>query len=441
MNYSDKDIQILSTQEILAFINEHSYDLHKNLDPFLNRIGDARIVLLGDGSHGTHEYYIWCARIIRRLIEEKGFTIIGVVGDWPDCYQVNRYVRHYENIAKTALDVIINFQKWPSWIWGNWEMIAFIEWLKNFNHGKDYHQQVGFYGLDAFCLWESLDFIKTYLRKNYTNAVVAGNNILQWFESFNRKIDNNTSCFRFDPESFENEVVELLKILRRETPSYSTDPESPFNIKQNALTTINAERYFRAMIGGGINLFNKRDEHMTDTLERLLDFHGPQSKAIIWEQNIHIADKNHTDIKEESLLNLRQLTREKWGVTNTVSVGFGSYKGTVMASDEWGGAMKKMVVPEASKNSWEYILHQSSATDKLIITKDIETHPALRIPLNHRTIGVTYKPEMDFHSNYLPGLVSKRYDAYIYLDKIHALHPVITKNNSQQKPESYPWSI
>ncbi len=441
MNFSDKDTRSQLTQEIEPFINDQSYDLHKNLDPLLDRIGDSRIVLLGEASHGTHEYYLWRARITRRLIEEKGFTIIGVEGDWPDCYQINRYIRQHENSAKTALDVLTNFQRWPTWMWANWEIAALMEWLKNYNHGKGYHQQAGFYGLDVYSLWESLDVIRTYLQKNDPDALVAANNALQCFEPYNREGTEYASSSRFTPESCEDEVVDLLQEIRAKAPTYNTDPESPFNIEQNALTAVNAERYFRTMIGGGPNSWNIRDEHMTETLERLLDFHGPQSKAIVWEHNTHIGDARATDMKENGLLNVGQLTREKWGDSNIVSVGFGSYKGTVMASNEWGGVMQKMEVPQARLNSWEYILHQSSDRDKLIITRDIKTHPVIMSPLNHRAIGVIYRPDMDYYGNYVPSLIAKRYDVFIYLDETQALHPVKTKSDDQLTPETYPWGI
>lgn len=441
MTYSDDNTQRISTREIQSFINEHSYDLHKSLNPLMERIGDARIVLLGEASHGTHEYYLWRASITRRLIEEKGFTLIGVEGDWPDCYQINRYVRQHVNTAKTAIDVLSNFHRWPTWMWANWEIAALMEWLKDNNKGKAYHQQTGFYGLDVYSLWESLDVIKNYLQKNDPDALVAANNALQCFEPYNREGTDYATSSRFAPESCEDEVVDLLQKVRAKAPTYNTDPESPFNIEQNALTAVNAERYFRAMIGGGPGSWNIRDEHMTETLERLLDFHGPESKAVVWEHNTHIGDARATDMKENGLLNVGQLTREKWGESHVVSVGFGSYKGTVMASNQWGGNMQKMEVPQARLNSWEYILHQSSATDKLIITKDLENHAEMMSPLNHRAIGVVYKPDLDYYGNYVPSLIPRRYDAFIYLDETQALHPVKTKSDDQLTPETYPWGI
>lgn len=441
MTHSDKNLHKISTREIQSFINDHSHDLHKSLDPLMERIGNARIVLLGEASHGTHEYYLWRANITRRLIQEKGFTLIGVEGDWPDCYQINRYVRQHENSAQTALDVLTHFHRWPTWMWANWEIAALMEWLKDYNKGKAYHQQAGFYGLDVYSLWESLDVIKNYLQKNDPDALVAANDALQCFEPYNREGTDYATSSRFAPESCEDEVVNLLQQVRAKAPTYNTDPENPFNIEQNAITAVNAERYFRAMIGGGPGSWNIRDEHMTDTLERLLDFHGSESKAVVWEHNTHIGDARATDMKENGLLNVGQLTREKWGESKVVSVGFGSYKGTVMASNQWGDTMQKMDVPQARLNSWEYMLHQSSGTDKLIITKDIEDHPEMMSPLLHRAIGVVYKPDMDYYGNYVPSLIPKRYDAFIFLDETQALHPVKTKTEDQLTPETYPWGI
>lgn len=326
-------------------------------------------------------------------------------------------------------------------MWANWEIAALMEWMKNFNHQKSYQQQIGFYGLDVYSLWESLGVIKDYLQKNDPDALVAAKNALQCFEPYKREGTDYATSSRFTPQSCEDEVVELLQKVREKAPTYNSDPESSLNVEQNALTAVNAERYYRTMIGGGPLSWNIRDEHMTETLVRLLDFHGPQSKAIIWEHNTHIGDARATSMKENGLLNVGQLTREKWGEANVVSVGFGSYKGTVLASNEWGGIMQEMEVPKARKDSWEDILHQSAATDKLIITTDIETHPKIMSPINHRAIGVIYRPDMDFYDNYVPSLIPMRYDAFIYLDESQALHPVKTKTEDQKVPETYPWGI
>lgn len=425
-----------------SIINEHTYDPHQNLDPLIDRIGDARIVLLGEASHGTHEYYLWRARITRQLIEEKGFTIIGVEGDWPDCYQINRYIRQHKNSGKKATSVLNNFNRWPTWMWANWEIAALMEWLEKYNRGKEYSYQAGFYGLDVYSLWESLDVIKNYLEKNDPDALVAAENALQCFEPYNREGTDYATSARFAPESCENEVVELLKKVKAKAPTYNTDPESPFNVEQNAQTAVNAERYFRAMIGGGPSSWNIRDEHMVDTLERLLNFHGQESKAIIWEHNTHIGDARATSMKEQGLLNVGQLTREKWGEDNVVSVGFGSYKGTVIAGNNWGGVMQKMIMPEARKNSWEHMLHKASASDKLIITRDIKNYPIMEKNINHRAIGVIYRPDMDYHGNYVPSIIPERHDAFIYIDKTKALHPLKTNDvGLQLTPETYPWGI
>ncbi len=436
-----KDIYTLSNKEVMGLLNDKTYDLKDGLQPLYDRIGNARIVLLGEASHGTHEYYVWRARITRYLIEEKDFNIIGVEGDWPDCYQINRYIRSYNNSGELASEVLKRFDRWPTWMWANWEIAALMEWLRVFNKGKDYAAQAGFYGLDVYSLWESLEVIREYLKQNDPMAYNDLQEAIKCFDPYNREGSDYAISTRFAPKTCENEVLQLLKTIRQNVPLYDSDPEGPFNTEQNALTAVNAEKYYRAMISGGPKSWNIRDEHMTQTLERLLDFHGPKSKAIVWEHNTHIGDARATDMKDSGLFNVGQRVREKWGTDDSVAVGFGSYKGSVIAGEAWDAPMKKMKVPEARSDSWEYLLHQASSMDKLIISQDLNEIEPLHQPMNHRAIGVVYNPNTDYFGNYVPSVMPDRYDAFIYLDKTTALHPIDTKTDLQSTPETYPWGV
>lgn len=408
----------------------------------MERIGDARVVLLGEASHGTHEYYTWRAKITKRLIKEKGFNFIGVEGDWPDCYSINRYVKNYDSSGKSSLKVLNKFHRWPTWMWANWEIAALMDWLKEHNKDKSYNNQVGFYGLDVYSLWESLDVIRDYLEKNDPEALATAEKAFQCFEPYDREGQDYAASTRFAPETCEKEVLDLLRQIRERASLYNSDPEGPFNAEQNAMVAVNAERYYRAMITGGPDSWNIRDIHMTDTLERLLHFYGSKSKAVIWEHNTHIGDARATNMHRGGLVNTGQLARERWGNDNTVLVGFGSYEGSVIAGRSWGAEMQEMKVPKARPNSWEAILHNSLPVNKLIITRNIQDSPLMQKRHDHRAIGVVYDPDLESYGNYVSSDIAKRYDAFMYLDQSQALHPIpAVKTKRRETPETFPWGI
>ncbi len=405
----------------------------------MERIGDASIVLLGEASHGTHEYYTWRALITQQLIEKKGFNIIGVEGDWPDCYRINRYVRNYKNSGEKAPDVLKEFHRWPTWMWANWEIAALMEWLKN--HNSSGKRQVGFYGLDVYSLWESLEAILNYLEKNDPEARVQAMKAMECFEPYEREAQDYALSTRFTPQSCEKEVLDLLQEIRKRVPLYDSDPEAPFNTEQNAMTAVNAERYYRAMVKGGPESWNIRDHHMTDTLEKLINFHGKDAKAVVWEHNTHIGDARATNMAHGGMVNVGQLVREKWGASASFSVGFGSYRGSVIAGESWGDPMRKMQLPPARSGSWEIFLHDAWPADKVILSSDIKNQEFLRNFINHRAIGVVYNPENEKYGNYVPTIIPERYDAFVFIDETRALHPLETMKDTHLIPETYPFGI
>ncbi len=420
-------------------IHDNSWELITGVEKLIERIGDERIVMLGEASHGTHEYYIWRAVITQQLIEKKGFNVIGVEGDWPDCYQINRYIRGYENSGETAIDVLKNFKRWPAWMWANWEIAALMEGLKR--HNSENNHQVGFYGLDVYSLWESLEAILDYLSKNDPEAFRMAKKAMECFDPFEREAQEYAVSTRFTPQSCEKEVIELLREIRSRVQLYDSDPEAPFNAEQNAMTAVNAERYYRAMIGGGPESWNIRDHHMTDTLERLLNFHGEKSKAVVWEHNTHIGDARATTMKRRGMVNVGQLVREKWGTSASFSIGFGSNVGSVIAGSSWGAQMQKMKVPEARPGSWEAMLHNAGPGDKVILTENIRNNETFKGFLDHRAIGVVYDPETEKYGNYVPSIIPLRYDAFVFIDETMALHPLETNKDKQLVPELYPFGV
>lgn len=224
-------------------------------------------------------------------------------------------------------------------------------------------------------------------------------------------------------------------------PQYNTDHENVFNVEQNAIVTVNAEKYYRAMIEGGPHSWNVRDRHMADTLERLLDFHGPDAKAIVWEHNTHIGDARATDMADEGMFNIGELARMQHHDEGVVLVGCGSYQGKVIAGKSWGANMRRMEVPPGQKGSWEYLLHQAGEQNKLLIMEDLMQDVFMENHIGHRAIGVVYNPEYEKFGNYVPSILPMRYDAFIFLDETNALHPLHIKPDGHQMPETYPFGF
>lgn len=414
-----------------------------DLDPLLKLIGDAKYVLLGEASHGTHEYYTWRAIISQRLIKEKGFSFIAVEGDWPDCYRLNRYIKNYEVAGTTAAEVLHSFKRWPTWMWANWEIVAFAEWLKTYNNGLSLQKKIGFYGLDVYSLRESMASIIGYLKKNDPKTMQKAIKAMQCFEPYNADEGQSYArASRIVPELCEKEVIDLLVEIRNNIAQYNSDYENVFSAEQNALVAVNAERYYRAMIKGGAQSWNIRDQHMVKTLNRLMDFHGKNTKVIVWEHNTHIGDARATDMVREDMVNVGQLVRQQHQNEGVVLVGFGSYKGSVIAGREWGGVMRKIPMPPAVNGSWEKILHDSGDKEnKLIVLNNLKYEESMKAPLGHRAIGVVYNPEYERLGNYVASVLPLRYDAFIYIDETRALHPLHINPDGHQIPETFPFGV
>ena len=404
----------------------------KSLDPLLERIGEARIVMLGEASHGTHEYYAWRAAISKRLIEEKGFGFIAVEGDWPDCMAVTRAlggrgVRAPEADGASALpDVLSAFQRWPTWMWANWEVAALGEWLRG--------RGVGFYGLDVYSLYESIDAVLAHLRRNHPEQVEAAGRAYACFDPYRGDPVEYARATVWVPTDCEDEAVGVLTdLLRARRPEEGDDH---FDAEMNAMVAADAERYYRTMVRGSSESWNVRDVHMMDTLDELLAKKG--GKAIVWAHNTHVGDARFTDMARRGMTNLGQLGRERHGERDVVLVGFGSYQGSVIAGAEWCAPMERMTVPPAEEGSWESLLHEESPQDRLIVGFSPED-AAWR---GHRAIGVVYDPAYESYGNFVPTVVPRRYDAFVYLDRTTALHPLHPSwPGSAERPETYPFGV
>lgn len=407
--------------------SQHARPLHEPGDvvPLVERIGDARYVLLGEASHGTHEYYWWRAEITRRLVQEHGFDFIAVEGDWPDCFAVNTWVRGLDGDGRDAEDVLAAFRRWPTWMWANEEVAELATWMRDHNRGRPYAGQVGFYGFDVYSLWESMRAIIDYLSEHEPDAVETAKHAFRCFEPYREDPHSYAWATRMVPTSCEEEVVALLSRICEDGAASGPTEEHRFAAEQNAAVARDAERYYRAMIRGGPESWNVRDTHMVDTLDRLMDRHGPDAKSIVWAHNTHIGDARATGMARDGLVNVGQLVRERHGRDDVVAVGFGGHRGQVIAGDAWGAPMDRMPVPDARPDSVEGLLHREIGEDALLVFPGDEGGRGWLDEVRpHRAIGVVYHPERERIGNYVPTVLGERYDAFCYLDDTSALRPL-----------------
>lgn len=322
-------------------------DSPSDLTALVERLSDTQYVLLGEASHGTSEYYRWRSWLSAQLIQKHDFSFVAVEGDWTDCYEVNRYVKGLDD-EMTAREVLSAFERWPTWMWANWEVLEFLEWLASHNEGRTDGEMVGFYGLDVYSLFKSMRALIEYLDDIDPDAAADARAAYRCFEPYRKDAREYARAVRLAPESCEDEVVEVLAEFIEDGPDYTDNhPDERFSAEQNALIAKNAEEYYRAMIGGGTDSWNIRDRHMTETLERLMEHHGSDARGIIWAHNTHIGDARATDMKRRGRHNIEQLVREQAETDNVMLIGYGSHRGSVIAGEEWEASMEQMTVPPA----------------------------------------------------------------------------------------------
>lgn len=401
-----------------------------SLQPLVDRSKDATFALLGEASHGTSEFYTIRAELSKRLIQEEGFSFVAVEGDWPSCYVLNRYVKGGMPNSTDVKDVLRqSLKRWPTWMWANDEVADFLQWLRGYNSDLPEEDKVGFYGLDMYSLWESMEEVIRYLEKIGSPDVEQARAAFACFEPFERDAQQYGVSSTFFSESCEEEVIETLLALQKDRNRQSDDAEAILSADLNAMVSVSAEKYYRAMIRGGPESWNIRDEHMTATLERLMTFHqerrpSHRPRAIVWEHNTHIGDARATDMLEDGMVNVGQLVRERHGLENVFAVGFGTHRGTVIAADRWGGEIEELRVPPAYRGSWEDLLHKAGAYDRILLMDD--DAPFADQEIGQRAIGVVYHPDYE-RGNYVPSKMTERYDAFVFIDETRALKPLVVE--------------
>ncbi len=434
---SRKGVAMEQYDSLITEIARNSVPFSKASDfcPLIEKVKDKRVVMLGESSHGTHEFYEWRSQITAELIRHHGFSFIAVEGDWPPCQKVNDFVQH--RTPKSAVEALSSFSRWPTWMWANQEMLGLMEWLREWNTGRG--DPVGFHGLDVYSLYDSMEEVRAALARLDPKLGKEVEKLYACFHPYwNNEKAYTRSLFHY-PEGCEGEVEKALeKILRRNLDR----GDAFFDVAQNARIIRNAERYYHAMINGA-DSWNIRDRHMMETLQMLLDHYGAGSKCIIWEHNTHIGDYHATDMLIHGQVCLGGLAREILGEDKVALVGFTTFAGTVTASNAWDGPAETMTVPRAKPGSLEAAFHEAIPVvghENFFVTLDhVDQHSPFMDYRGHRAIGVVYHPAFEKKSNYVPTKLARRYDAMVFIDETTALTPLDVAADPSKVPETYPF--
>jgi erythromycin esterase-like protein len=425
----------------LAFTHENEYD------SLLQDIGDARLVLIGEASHGTHDFYRERARITRRLIAERGFSAVAIEGDWPDAYRVHRFVTGSGDQHAQPTDALSGFRRFPAWMWRNMDVVAFVDWLRA--HNARTGQSVGFFGLDLYSLYTSAQEVLRFLDQNDPEAARRARSRYSCFAQFGEDTQAYGYAASFGmTESCESAVLEQLQDLRRRTAGLAAKDGDAlqaelFSAHENAQVVRDAERYYRTMFGGRVSSWNLRDRHMGETLERVLDHLGPQAKIVVWAHNSHLGDARATEMGRMGELNLGQLARERHG-NDAFLLGFTTYSGEVTAASDWEEPAERKIVRRALPGSIEALFHEAGLGDFLLPLRDEAVRAALSRPLLERAIGVIYRPETERLSHYFEARLTEQFDAVIHIDRTRALIPLETNiewHQGEEVPETYPSTV
>ena len=426
-------------------------------DELLAEISDRRVVLIGEATHGSHDFYLERARITQRLIEDHGFTVVAVEADWPDAYRVNRYVMGLSN-DRSAAESLADFRRFPTWMWRNTEVVQFVDWLRERNDKiSDPLRMARFHGLDLYSLRTSIESVVAYLdtidpdeaqraRARYScfDHVGAEGQAYGFALAYQRAIP----C--------EDEVVAQLVSLRRQAAEYARRDgwlaeDELFCAEQNAVVVRDAEEYYQQMYRADVSSWNLRDRHMAATLDALLDHfdrRGGRTKVVVWEHNSHIGDARATGMSTRGELNVGQLARQRYGEHAVALIGLTTYDGDVTAASDWGQPARRRTVRPGLPESYEHLLHEA-VDERLAPARfwmpmtDPDAADVLAEPRLERAIGVVYRPQTERASHYFPARLDRQFDVVVHLDRTSALQPLddIAAWDPLEPPETYPTGI
>jgi erythromycin esterase-like protein len=443
------------TRSLVNFVHDAAIPLTgapQDFDPLLALIGDARCVLIGEASHGTHEFYRIRAEITKRLIRERGFTAVAVEADWPDAYRINRYVRGAGSDAD-ASQALDDFRRFPQWMWRNADVLDFIGWLRGHNDALETaSRRVGFYGLDLYSMHASMAAVLEFLRVVDPDAAQRARFRYACFDQFGEDPQAYGYAASYGlTESCETEVVDQLVELQGAASEYARRdgrlaPDDLFFAEQNARLVRSAERYYRAMFGSRVSSWNLRDQHMADTLNALttfLDEPGRASKVVVWAHNSHVGDARATELGAGGELDVGQLVRQ-WFGREAFLLGFTTHRGTVTAASEWGAHAERKSVRPALPDSYERLFHDTGHGNFFL---DLRTPSAAVAELMHprleRAIGVIYRPEKERLSHYFHARLPLQFDAILHYDATRAVEPLERTGlwERGELPETFPSAL
>jgi erythromycin esterase-like protein/predicted phosphoribosyltransferase len=424
----------------------------RDYDPLMGRIGEARLALVGEASHGTHEFYRERAEITKRLITEKNFKAVAVEADWPDAYRVNRYVRD-EGDDVDAVEALADFRRFPTWMWRNTVVVEFIEWLRAHNAALPKGaEKVGFHGLDLYSLHTSMKAVLRYIEKVDPAAARVARERYSCFDHFGEDTQAYGLLTRLNlAKSCEEEVVnQLVELQRRATDRARRGGSGPedelFYAEQNARLVRNAEAYYRAMYLEEVSSWNLRDRHMTETLDALVSYlsrKGDRAKVVVWAHNSHLGDARATEMGKRGELNVGQLTREKYG-TDAVLIGFTTHHGTVTAAADWSKPAERKRIRPALAQSYEALFHAAQRSRFLLVWTDADpVADRLRALRLERAIGVIYRPDTERQSHYFHASLPDQFDAILHFDETRAVEPLETTAvwEAGEVPETFPFAL
>lgn len=421
-------------------------------DRLLDTVGDARLVLIGEASHGTHEFYHERARITRRLIGEKGFCAVAAEADWPDAYRVNCFVRGAGDDA-SAEEALDGFGRFPTWMWRNAEVSRFVTWLRSYNQGLPRAEpRAGFYGLDLYNLSASIEAVVGYLDGVDPEAARRARARYACLEHFSADPQRyGFALYTGAAEPCEDAVVEQLMEIQARAGAAAGGllaDEDLFAAEQNARLAASAEEYYRSMFQGRVSSWNLRDTHMADTLDALLAFLDRKvgrAKVVVWAHNSHLGDARATEMGEAGELNLGQLARERYG-RDVLLVGLTTYEGSVTAADDWDRPGERMRVRPGLPGSYEALLHRAAGEGGHSFMLDLRggaAAKALAGPMLERAIGVVYRPDTERRSHYFHARLPEQFDLLIHLDRTSAVEPLAAPRARSigDPPETFPTGL
>ncbi|MES2217903.1 MAG: erythromycin esterase family protein [Pseudomonadota bacterium] len=424
-------------QKLINILNDFAEPIQENANQYssiLDKIGESRFVLIGEATHGTHEFYQARAKITEQLITQKGFMAVAIEGDWPDAYRIHRYLQGMGS-KEEWMQALGKFTRFPTWMWRNATIAPFIQWLRSYNDNVSApHNKIGFYGLDLYSLHSSMQAVIDYLLKIDPEAAERARKRYSCFDHFGLDPQNygfQTSKGQEKP-CINEAIAEVLELQQHAFKYVSDDSDQEdefFYAIQNARLVKDAEEYYRSMFEGRISSWNIRDMHMLKTLNTLAEHlekkWNKPAKIVVWAHNSHVGDARATEMGDQGEVNIGQLVREHHGSEDTYLLGFSTYQGSVAAADDWDTPVKHKVVNPGLVGSYEALFHELKHKNFILDMRGNEKlEHYLQINRLQRAIGVVYRPDSELASHYFLTRLPYQFDAIIHFDKTTAVQPL-----------------